>query len=101
MVEEILVRLKVCINQCDYYRRHGRYYWQKHLHKCLQTAWEMEDNSREKEILAVIQREKDRSFWRWINYGMGKARGGSVRRVLVESAEQEGVLTEHTTAESV
>ncbi len=25
-VEEILARLKVCINQCDYYRKHGRYY---------------------------------------------------------------------------
>jgi hypothetical protein len=61
----------------------------------------MEDDLREKEILAIIQREKDRSFWRRINYGMGKARGGSVRKVLVESADQEGVLTEYTTAESV
>ena len=32
---------------------------------------------------------------------MGKAKGGSVRRVLVESAEQEGILTEHNTAESI
>jgi hypothetical protein len=32
---------------------------------------------------------------------MGKARGGSVRRVLVESGEQEGMLMEYTTGESV
>jgi hypothetical protein len=32
---------------------------------------------------------------------MGKACGGSVRRVLVESGNQEGILTEYTTAESV
>jgi hypothetical protein len=38
----------------------------------------VEDDSKEKEILAIIQREKDRSFWRRINYVMGKPRGGSV-----------------------
>jgi hypothetical protein len=30
------------------------------------------------EILTIIQWEKDRSFWRRINYIMGKAQGGSV-----------------------
>jgi len=99
--EETLARLKVCINQCDYYRSHGKYYRRKHLRKCLQTAREMDDDSREREILAIIKREGDRSFWRRVNYSMGKARGGSVRRVLVESPDQEGVLTEYTTAEAV
>jgi hypothetical protein len=61
----------------------------------------MEDDQRKKEILAIIQREKDRSFWRRINYSIEKARGGSVWRVLVESGDQEGILTEYTTAESV
>jgi hypothetical protein len=98
LVEDILVRLKVCIKQCDYYRIHGKQYQQKHLQKCLQTAREMEDDRCKKEILAIIQREKDRSFWRRINYSMGKARGESVRRVLVESGDQEGILTEYTTA---
>ncbi len=32
---------------------------------------------------------------------MGKACGGSVRRVLVESGDQEGILTEYTMAESI
>ncbi len=43
----------------------------------------------QKEILDIIQREKDRSFWRRLNYVMGKSRGGSVRRVLVEDENQE------------
>ena len=61
----------------------------------------MEDDQREKEILAIIQREKDRSFWRRLNYVMGKPRGGSVRRVLVEDENQEGVLTENITQETI
>jgi hypothetical protein len=101
LVEDILARLKVCIKQCNYYRIHGKQYQRKHLQKCLQMAWEMEDDRRKKEILAIIQWEKDRSFWRRINYSMGKAHGGSVWRVLVESGDQEGILTEYTTAEFV
>jgi hypothetical protein len=100
-VEEILLRLKACIAQCDYYRIHGNRHRRRHLQDCLQKAREAEDYQREKEVLAIIQREKDRSFWRRINYVMGKARGGSVRRVLVDSGDQDGTLTEHTTAEAV
>ena len=62
----------------------------KHLYECLRNAQESTDEQREKEILAIITREKDRSFWRRINYSMGKARGGSVRRILVESGDQVG-----------
>ncbi len=98
-MEEILARLKACIKQRDYFRVHGKQYRQKHLYKCLQEARDNDDDQRKKEILAIIQREKDRSFWQRINYVMGKARGGSVRRVLLESGEQEGMLMEYTTAE--
>ncbi len=100
-MEEILARLKACIKQCDYFRVHGKQYQRKHLYKCLKEAGDNDDNQREKEILAIIQWEKDRSFWRRINYVMGKAGGGSVHRVLVESGEQEGMLMEYTTAELV
>lgn len=54
-----------------------------------------------KKILVIIQCDKDRSFWRRINYVMGKARGGSVWRVLVESEDQEGTLREYTMVEDV
>jgi hypothetical protein len=100
-VEEVSLCLKVCTEKCNYFRKHGKQYQQKHLYQCLEKARESEDDNREKEILAIIQREKDRSFWRRLNYLMGKPRAGSVRRVLVENGYQEGTLTENTTQESV
>ncbi len=56
---------------------------------------------RERETLAIIQREKDKSFWQCINYAMGKKRGGSVRRILVEDLNHEGQQVKHTKQESV
>jgi hypothetical protein len=93
-IAEIRIQLKVCASKCDYFRKNGKHYRRKHLNKCLQDAWEVEDDHRKKEILAIIQREKDRSFWRRLNYVIGKPRRGSVRRVLVEDGHQEGMLTE-------
>jgi hypothetical protein len=89
------------MEKCDYFRKHGKQHRRKHLYQCLDKAREREDEDREKEILAIIQREKDRSFWRRLNNVMGKLRTGSVRRVLVENGDQEGMLTENTTQESV
>jgi hypothetical protein len=100
-IEEICIRLKVCTSKCDYFWKNGKHYHCKHLHKCLQDAKDAEDDPREREILEVIQREKDRSFWRRLNYVMGKPRGGSVRRVLVEDELQEGILTKNITQETV
>ena len=99
-IEDILFRLKACTQKCDYYRRNGKHYRRKHLNDCLARARDKDDSDKEREILAVIQREKDRSFWRRINYVMGKARNGSVRRVLVEN-DAEGTLTEFVTKEAV
>ncbi len=56
-VEAILHRIKVCINQCNYFQKHGKHYQQKHLNRCLQNAREREDEEQKKEILAIIQRE--------------------------------------------
>jgi hypothetical protein len=52
---------------------------------------------REREILAIIQREKDRSFWRCINYAMGKAKGGLVCHVITDDPHSEGQQIKHTT----
>jgi hypothetical protein len=65
------------------------------------NAWESKDEQWEKEILAIINQEKDRSFWRQINYVVGKPRGGSVRRILVNNGDQAGTLTKSITQESV
>jgi hypothetical protein len=100
-VEEVSLHLKVCTEKCDYFRKHGKQHQQKHLYQCHKKARESEDDDREKEIQAIIQREKDRSFWRRLNYIMGKLHSSSIRRVLVENKDQEGTLTENTTQESV
>jgi hypothetical protein len=89
------------MEKCDKSRKHGKQHRWKHLYQCFDKARERGDEDREKEILAIIQREKDRSFWRRLNYVTGKPRTGSVRRVLVENGDQEGTLTENTTQESV
>ena len=44
----------------------------KHLKERLKAAQGREDEDAEKKILAIIQQGKDRSFWRQLNYAMGK-----------------------------
>ncbi len=60
---KIDMRLKVCISQCNYFRKHGKAYQRKHLFQCLDASKEKEDDKAAKQILAIIHREKDRSFW--------------------------------------
>ncbi len=71
-IHEIKMRLKTCVDQCDQFRKHGNAYRWKHLYQCLDTAKEKEDKEAEKQILSIIQREKDRGFWRRLNYALGK-----------------------------
>ena len=52
-----------------------------------------------KNILVIIQREKDRAFWRHLNYKLGKKRECSVRSVQVEESLDH--TEEHNTQESV
>jgi hypothetical protein len=99
-VEEILLRLQVCIQKCSYFWKKGKQYQQKHLNDCLARARDKEDSYKEQEILGIIQCKNDRSFWSQSNYLMGKPRIGSVQWVLVDDKEH-GTLTEHVTQESV
>ncbi len=77
-VAEVRLQLHAATEHCDFYRKHGKYYQTKHLYCCLTNARAAQQETREREILAVIQHEKDKSFWCRINYTMGKKRGGSV-----------------------
>jgi hypothetical protein len=79
-IEEIYLRLKACVDQCDHVRKHGKYYRRKHLYHQLDTNKEKEDEEAECQILAIIQWEKDWSFWRHLNYALGKPRGGAALR---------------------
>lgn len=53
----------------------------------------------EKEILELIEREKQRAFWGSLNYSMKKKSGGSVR--VVQVADEEGQVTEITDQQEV
>jgi hypothetical protein len=85
-IEEIYLCLKACVNQCELVRKQGKYHCRKHLYRRLATAKEKEDEVAERQILAIIQHEKDRSFWRRLNYALGKPRGGACFKVQVEQA---------------
>ncbi len=98
---EVRLRLRTATEHCDYYRKHGKYYQTKHLYRCLANAREVQQEMREREILAIIQRETAKSFWQHINYAMGKKRGGSVQRIIVEDPNHEGQEVKHTVQESV
>ena len=45
LINDILQHNKVCINQCDYFRKQGKQYRRKHLNTCLQAAQEAEGGS--------------------------------------------------------
>jgi hypothetical protein len=84
-VEDIKLRLVICKEKCDYFRKHGHSHRRQHLTNCLEAAQDREDETAERNILAIIKQEKDKAFWCWLNYALGKhVRGQSVRAVQVE-----------------
>jgi hypothetical protein len=52
-------------------------------------------------ILAIIQREHDKTFWRKINYTCGKVKGGSPTSVQVPRYGSEDQVDEHTNQATV
>ncbi len=73
LVEELKLRLKICKQKCDYFRKYGkRRHCQQHLNQCLEAAKDRVDYEAEQKILAIIQQEKDCSFWRRLNFALGK-----------------------------
>jgi hypothetical protein len=99
IVKEIYLRLQSCVAQCEYFRQNGRYYRRKHLYRRLNDAQELEDEEAALQILTIIQREKERSFWRRINYALGKPRGGACFKVQVK--REDGDVDEYTEKEAL
>jgi hypothetical protein len=54
-IKEIYLRLKACVDQCNHFRKHGKYYQHTHLYRRLETAKEKEDEEAERQILTIIQ----------------------------------------------
>jgi len=87
--EDVKARLKLCQDHCSYYRTHGRHFRRRYLKERADKAREEGNEEAEKEILGIIKRENERSFWRRVKYAMKKQSGGSVRVVQVEDGEGE------------
>ena len=77
-------RLKLAKGKCKYFRKHGHRYRRQHLKNRLTLAQQRQDEEAEKRILTIIQREKDRAYWRRLKYSMSKPQGRSIRIVQAE-----------------
>ena len=90
----------ICKEKCDYFRKHGHSHRQQHLTNFLEAAQDREGETAERNILAIIKREKDKAFWRRLNYTLGKhVRGQSVRAVQVKDGA--GGVLDFDTEEAV
>ena len=65
----------------------------------LKVAQDEHNEEAEVQSLAIIQREKDRAYWRRLNYGMKKTRGRSTR--IVSEASGDGAVREYEGQEGV
>jgi hypothetical protein len=99
-VEDIKLRLWICKEKCEYFQKHGKQHRQQYLNQCLEAAQDWEHEIAERQILAIIKREKDWAFWQRLNYVLGKhIRSRSVWAVQVEDGA--GRLINYKTKESV
>jgi hypothetical protein len=100
LVEELKLWLEICKQKCDYFRKHGKWHRQQHLNQCLEAAKDKVDYEAERKILAIIGQERDRSFWRRLNFALGKhILGQSIQEVQVEDGN--GGILEFDTQEGV
>jgi hypothetical protein len=100
MVEELKLRLEICKQKCNYFRKHGKWHCRQHLNQCLEEANNRADDESERKILAIIQREKDCSLWQRLNFAIGNhIWGHNVREVQVEDGN--GGILEFDTPEGV
>ena len=90
---EVRARLKVCKKKCNYFRKHGQKYRNRHLKVRLKIAQDKGDEQAEKRILAILQGEKDRAHWRRMNYGMLKSCGCSAQ--VVSEKTDDGNIVEY------
>jgi hypothetical protein len=65
----------------------------------LQEARDREYDKAEKQILSIIQWERDQWFWRKVNYNLGKPWAGACFQVQVE--DQNGESQEFTTQDEI
>jgi hypothetical protein len=96
---KVLQRVKECKRESKFYQENGKRFQAKHLNERMLLAQECEDEEAFKKIGAIIQKERQRLFWRQLNYVTGKKCTRSTTLVQVE--EQLGLVLESTTKDTV
>jgi hypothetical protein len=91
--------LTICESQIAYFREFGERYRKKHLLNRVDAAQQAGSDKAARQILNIIAREKQRTFWRRLKFACGKKNGGSPSTVQVKGLNVEEI--EYTTQEGV
>jgi hypothetical protein len=78
-----LLQVEQCKHECQFHKEHGKRFQTKHLNECLRLAQEREDEEAIEKISAIIQQEKQCSFWQRLNFVMGKKCARSATSIQV------------------
>jgi hypothetical protein len=92
---KILLQVEECKRECKFYKEHGKRFQTKHLNEQLRLAQERKDEEAIEKISAIIQQEKQRSFWQWPNFVMGEKHTRSATSIQVPTPS--GLVTELST----
>lgn len=98
-IQTLADRLTECKQRCKHFARYGHRHRRAHLTHRLHAARDNQDENAERRILQIIKGEKERAFWRRLNWALGKHRGCSVRAIQVEN--QDGSISEYNTQSEV
>jgi hypothetical protein len=93
---KIILQIEECKHERQFYQEHGKQY---RLNECLCLIQEREDKEAMEKIAAIIQQEKQYSFWQWLNYVMGTTRTRSTTSIQVPAPS--GLVTELSMQEPV
>ncbi len=91
--------MEECKCKCQFYQEHGKGFRFKHLNERMRLAWEQGDKEAMEKIAAIIKQEKQRSFWRRLNYARGKKHTRSATSFQVPAPS--GLAMEVNTQEPV
>ena len=86
-LQEVRARLKVCKAKCNYFKKHGHRYRRRHLKDRLEAARKGHNLETEQRILQIMEREKQRSYWRRLSYATKKPKGRSAKVVTEETGD--------------
>jgi pyrroloquinoline quinone (PQQ) biosynthesis protein C len=80
---KFLLQVEECKRECQFFKEHRKRFQTKHLNECLRLAQERKNEEAMEKIAAIIQQEKQRSFWHQLNYVTGMKRTRSATSIQI------------------